>query len=319
MTVQKDPLVEVQTVERVFYATGMMLDADDFQDEQHYHRSRLARALNGLHGYGTVSGLKVSYRRQAASPASGLLQPVEQLMVQPGQALDRLGRLIEVPGPACLRLDRWYRSMAESAVPEEVGQLINAFKPLPARGVREQNDPPFVGDLSAVDLENGGPPAASGVVVLDLFVRFIACESGKTPAFASGPFDATDAVQPSRLRDSYELLLVPRIEADLSLVLPANPWALAAAQPTPGLRREVLFERIMEPQPFPTGEYARAQEDTTAVLLARIAVQAAAPVGLAAPQRPHPLPAEPARPVYINNYLRPFLYTPGALAAILGV
>ena len=32
-------------LDRVFYATGAMLDATDFTDEQAYHRGRLARAL----------------------------------------------------------------------------------------------------------------------------------------------------------------------------------------------------------------------------------------------------------------------------------
>ena len=44
----------------------------------------------------------------------------------------------------------------------------------------------------------------------DIFLAFHPCERGYTPAFASGPFDALDASQPSRVRDAYELTLVPR-------------------------------------------------------------------------------------------------------------
>jgi hypothetical protein len=38
-------------------------------------------------------------------------------------------------------------------------------------------------------------------VIADVFLNFVVCERGKTPAFASGPFDALDAIAPSRLRD----------------------------------------------------------------------------------------------------------------------
>src|SRR5262245_1972829 len=56
-----DPLVRLPRAERPAYATGMLLDAQDFQDEQTYHRARLARALSALAGSGTLAGLEVQY------------------------------------------------------------------------------------------------------------------------------------------------------------------------------------------------------------------------------------------------------------------
>ena len=47
-------------------------------------------------------------------------------------------------------------------------------------------------------------------VIADVFVRFVTCRQALTPAFASGPFDALDAVQTSRLRDAFEVHLVLR-------------------------------------------------------------------------------------------------------------
>ena len=47
-------------------------------------------------------------------------------------------------------------------------------------------------------------------------------QRGKTPAFAVGPFDATDAVVPSRLRDEYELRLVPRPHGTVVPPVPAS-------------------------------------------------------------------------------------------------
>ena len=54
-----DPLEAAPPAERVNYATGVLLDAEDFRDEQTYHRGRLATALRHLAGFGTVAGLRV--------------------------------------------------------------------------------------------------------------------------------------------------------------------------------------------------------------------------------------------------------------------
>ena len=82
-----DPLYALPAAARPHYATGMLLGARDFADEQTYHRNRLARALAfatgagarrlpagsldagdgslgaiGLHGGGTLAGLRVLHR-----------------------------------------------------------------------------------------------------------------------------------------------------------------------------------------------------------------------------------------------------------------
>ena len=58
----EDELSGGEPPDRVFYATGVLLDAKDFQDEQMYHRARLARALAYAHSSGTVAGLRVEYQ-----------------------------------------------------------------------------------------------------------------------------------------------------------------------------------------------------------------------------------------------------------------
>ena len=55
----------------------------------------------GLFGGGTLAGLRV---RQV--PAAG--EAVEEIRIAPGLAVDRLGRLVEVPRAVCLRLERWF-------------------------------------------------------------------------------------------------------------------------------------------------------------------------------------------------------------------
>jgi len=50
-----DPLVAQPRADRLSYATGMLLDAQDFSDEQTYHRGRLARAIGFVAGAGTLA------------------------------------------------------------------------------------------------------------------------------------------------------------------------------------------------------------------------------------------------------------------------
>src|SRR5215468_11130838 len=98
---EADPLYAWPPPDRAVYATGVLLDAQDFTDEQTYHRGRLARALTFIAGAGTLAGLRVSAQAATASTP-------EEIRVAPGVAVDRLGRLIEIPRPACLRLARWF-------------------------------------------------------------------------------------------------------------------------------------------------------------------------------------------------------------------
>ena len=151
--------------DRVHYDTGVLLDAEDFRDEQTYHRGRLARALGYLGGSGTLIGLRASVQR----PAAGL-----ELQVGAGLAVDRHGRLIEVPRPWCLRLAPWLAALSADALRAALGP--------------------------------------QGVVA-DLYLRAVARGRGATPAFAHGAYDATDALAPSRVRDAFRFVLRLRPEA----------------------------------------------------------------------------------------------------------
>jgi hypothetical protein len=271
----------LDTRDRLSFATGQMLSADDFQAEQGYHRGRLARALLALHGSGTVAGLHVD--RTAATATAP-----EQLTVQPGIAIDRLGRLIELPRQACFRLNDWYTQQVQQAP----SALINAFHPAA----------PYNG------------------VVADVFIRFVVCPNGLTPAFASGPFDALDAVAPSRLRDAYELQLILRQEqttaANPILPLPRNNWPDLSTLTTPDARRTALHQAIFnawptnqagsDASPEPLAEYV-ANQDRSSVFLARVII-AATRTGAAPPQR--------TGAVTIDNDSRLFVYRDRALARV---
>lgn len=60
MSTTTDTLSRQEAVERVHYATGVMLGTEDFQAVQDYLRRRLARTLAYGSGHGTLVGLEVS-------------------------------------------------------------------------------------------------------------------------------------------------------------------------------------------------------------------------------------------------------------------
>src|SRR5258705_5701928 len=212
----------------------MLLDAQDFGDEQTYHRAQLARAVAFLAGGGTLAGLRVAY--QAAT--AGENATPEEIRVEPGLAVDRLGRLIELPRAACLRLARWYD--AQSALDGGDTLRRSAYgdlaRFLSARAIAEAG----VGEAPAI-------PARA--IVADVFVRFVACPRGLTPSFAAGPFDALNAVSTSRVRDAYELLLVPRQDLGTPDGLPATPDPTAVDDPAknPAERRAALPDAVLGP------------------------------------------------------------------------
>jgi len=324
-----DPLLDTlrldnfeRRAERLHYATGELLGADDFRAEQTYHRRQLARTLAYLHGSGTVAGLKALLRPVPDPDDPTILADLE-LQVQPGLAIDRLGRLIEVPRPACLRLRRWYEHVADQSADSDGynrEDLISAFHP-------------------AAD----SLPAA---VVLDIFLHFRECENGRTPAFATGPFDALDASQPSRIRDAYELRLVPRTEADLPD--PFNPWAglnkdseltdfysaiFAAwekvtprsggsingnSSPSLNLDRPEAEGEYPVNYPFPNGQSALAHYDKTAVLLARLHLPATHTDAAQAPVPDWSVTSWPDTTSHLNNLVRQFVIPPAVLRILAG-
>jgi hypothetical protein len=267
-----DPLDAVYSPERVAYALGALLGVEDFTDEQTYHRGRLARALAFLHGSGTVAGLRVDYVEPKNPDAS---RDDEEIVVHPGVAIDRLGRIIEVPRDACIRLDRWYK-----------GQ-------------------------NAADLIEGFDDAVGGIVA-DVMMRFVACERGKTPAFATGPFDATDYAAPSRVRDGYELKLVIRPKGEAKL--PEQQWPNLADEQNTETRTKNLRDAVLDAWAAPAHQRGQgalvplaehtAGSDTTAVFLARIVVPATA----------GDPPTRAAGEIKPDNYGRAFVFTAGALA-----
>jgi hypothetical protein len=299
-----DALLSADTRDRLYYALGVLLDASDFDAEQAYHRGRLARALAYLDGMGTAAGLKVGWAPPTPTPVA------EEIRVEPGVAVDPFGRLVELPVKACLKVDRWYW---------QDGLALDDF------GVFGPADYHLSPDA-------GGAPASG--VVADLFLRFSECQRGKTPAFATGPFDATDAVVPSRMRDEYELRLVPRSVANPPPPVPPSPYpdptepdlptrraALRAAifEAWRGTRSEelaALWSSTFLPPSLliDEGQPDHRVRDPAWILLARIVFGTLAGTDTrGALERP-----KRSGVVFIDNDLRPFALTSAALARWVG-
>lgn len=296
-----DPLKEKpEPPDRVFYATGVLLDAEDFNAEQIYHRGRLARALTYLHGSGTIAGLKVTY--QPPKDPNSADDLIEEIMVDPGVAIDRFGRMIEVPRTACIRLNPWFNG-------EDAGGLRQSYYQdvtVPTYKERDETG----NDVVVPEHKVSG-------VVADVFVRFVACERGKTPAFATGPLDALDNAKPSRIRDGYKLRLFPRKGSNptTSPPLPENLWPSDKTELNQSIFNvwKLMTQRDQANNNLePLAEHLAGQ-DTSYVLLARVVLPTEDLSKLENDQRPM---RKRAQKVEINNDMRPFVYSTGALARL---
>lgn len=174
MTVRLDAPRRALWPERVAYTNGMLLDSGDFDAEQTYHRGRLALLTRYLHGTGTVAGLEVTIDTE----------DVPMLVIGPGLAIDRVGRVIESPLPLCMEIGSWY----EDRLADPDNALEQSFR--------------------------AGSGEIPDHVLADVFIGFRECEVAKRPAFQRGDFDALGSVAPLRVRDSAEARLVVRTEVD---------------------------------------------------------------------------------------------------------
>jgi hypothetical protein len=269
--------------DRVFYEAGVLLDADDLRAEQSYHRGRLTRILNYLHGAGTAAGLRVTYAAEN-----------DEVRVSPGIAVDRVGRLIEIPRPACVRIGRWLQHQGEMLA----------------------NPDAFEGESAVLQALS----ADQSAVVADVFVRFAVCSRGRTPAFATGPFDALDATVPHRLRDSYELFIALR--GGDSAPLPVNPWpqrqAGEALPDWEGRLREAILdgwrhgtEDWQDGRPLPDASTIGV-EDSTSVFLARLRVPVLISTSTGIPERQVDGGGLPS-PVIVQDQARPIVYSTASL------
>lgn len=270
-----DPLERLLEPDRVHYDNGVLLDESDFSDEQTYHRGRLARTLAYLHGSGTVAGLEVVPHEDDDST----------LVVKAGMAVDRLGRLVEVKRDYCIGLQTWFSEQWQSELSRD--RLRDAYTP------------------ASGDIPDGA--------VVDVFLQFKACDRGKTPNIGSGNRDATDSFTSARVRDGFQFNLMIRDDDDEGGIgvptdnFPTLPGTIATRRTAAAnykMRdawREGTLFRAIDGKLLPDSEHHKTYQQGIEILLARTTVPLIQDGDL--------LSYNPAVPVYIDNYIRRFVYS----------
>lgn len=99
---------------RVRYSTGLVLGVDEFEQEQAYLLERDRLHPRALHGYGTVSGLRVELGETSTGETSS------ELVVTPGLAVVPSGQHACIGRPQCADLDEWVKAQDESTLEPHV-------------------------------------------------------------------------------------------------------------------------------------------------------------------------------------------------------
>ena len=145
---------------------GMLLGVEDFRTVDAYHRGKMWFHSGWLHRQGVIWGLAVSIDQEHS-----------EIRVQPGAALDGLGRELFLAQPACLNIDAWYT---------------------------EHKDDPELKEIVQVDEESGEVRFDAHVVI-----QFKACLNRQVPALTE-PCDGSNSTTAySRVLETVELCLIP--------------------------------------------------------------------------------------------------------------
>jgi hypothetical protein len=91
--------INQETNKRARYSAGMLLNHTDLTVDQTYFLGKDYSHNRNLHGYGTVSGLEVSYEQKDDNNGKNLIK------VSPGIGIDRLGRTFTLDQVYCADLD----------------------------------------------------------------------------------------------------------------------------------------------------------------------------------------------------------------------
>jgi hypothetical protein len=105
---------------RVRYSTGLVLGVDEFNQEQLYLMEKDRTHNRLLHGYGTVSGLRVTV--EVRSPSVG-----PEVIITPGMALDPRGREICVSLAQCAHLNAWLARQENTSGPGSLPDLRSVW------------------------------------------------------------------------------------------------------------------------------------------------------------------------------------------------
>lgn len=156
-------LLAVEPFRSLHIHFGMLLGVDDFEVLSAYHRGKMWLHSSWLHGQGAVWGLGASLDLDAG-----------EIRVEPGLAIDGLGRELVMEQAACVKVARWLDAHREDA------------------------------DLDLVELPDGAVRFDAHVVI-----RFKACLARQVPALVEPCDGSGQTTAYSRVVETAELLLRP--------------------------------------------------------------------------------------------------------------
>ncbi len=166
--------------QHVNYARGMVLGVDDFTQEFAYLAGRDEWLARDAIGYGTLSGLRVSFESDGADGP--------RLHVSAGSALVPSGKLVCVSADQCAVINRWLARADKAAI---VNRLLNPTPP--------QFSPPMT-----------PPSVASGIVSLYLMLCYADCKTRPVPIPGEPCRSDDELMAPSRVADDFRLDLRDR-------------------------------------------------------------------------------------------------------------
>ena len=274
-------------LERVSFQPGILLGAEALGAEQAYHVRRLTRHQRWLVGVGTVFGLRVD----AITPATDATDV--RLTVQPGYAIDGLGREVLVNEPYAISLRDWLA--AENSTPEVQDNFVGGtlFLRVTVRArASSQSFQPVVAELFDAGLDP--------VVAARTGDSFLLEISGDVRRIGDAPARPLDSWSPDHTTPTAADLpgtVTPREQATLAGL--SDPVAVNA------LRMQAWLLRRSLP-PFDDSPGAAAgYEEASRLLLASVHVTLAAPTT-----------APTLAGTAVNNLVRPFVRSNALLAPL---
>jgi hypothetical protein len=147
----RDQVEDLAGLKRVRYFSGQLLTAADFRDEQQYWIEIHRRHNRLLHGWGIVTGLGLS--TSSGGP----------LTVEPGLALDPLGREVSITAPVTVPVKG-----AHSSYLVAVSYCERETDPVPTPGESGDAEPSRVEEGASVSLAKR---AEADSVVIGRIVR----------------------------------------------------------------------------------------------------------------------------------------------------
>lgn len=147
----------------VNYTYGMVLNAEDFKQEFAYLNGHQEWRTRDLIGYGTVSGLKVTYEQNGDRP---------RLLVAPGVAVTPRGEMVRVSRAQCAYLNEWLKTeeaaaRAEAARSSATASRIDVYVTLCYREC-ETDDLPIPGEPCRDEADMMAPSRIADDFKLDL-------------------------------------------------------------------------------------------------------------------------------------------------------